>query len=106
MHPDASTPGAACEPSNFRSDVLEGKNALGQSCAGYGARHSPNGAGCLVLCQHGSSLFADETGAGESVGAHTGENNREYVGAVECGRSAKKYIDCWTAMVSGAAWVK
>ena len=57
-----------------------GSTLVREARAGDRAGHSPDGAGGLVLGQHGAALLANEAAAGESIGAHAGEHDGQHAG--------------------------
>ena len=78
---------------------MEGKDAVSKAGLRDRTGHSPHGTRGLILGEYSRALFAEDAAAGESVGSHTGKDDRQNTCAVDRGSRAKEDVDGGTAVV-------
>src|SRR6478609_11934527 len=91
--------GAGREPKDFRSHCAERKDTIRQAGNCNSPRHSPDGAGRLILDEHSTAMPADGTASVKTIGAHSRQHHGKHAGVVDFDRGAEEHIDGGAAMV-------
>ena len=75
---DGLTLASACEPKDFWSDCVQGQNAMSKPSLRHRPRHTPDGAGGLILRENDAVVFSNDPASGQTVVAHAGQHNPEH----------------------------